>query len=67
MQFSSCRLSENALQNKKPAGANGASGPMSACFSESLYAPRKPPRQAVMVLVAMRSGCERCIHLENQQ
>jgi len=41
-------------QNKKPAGAFCASGPMSALFSESLCTPHRARRMAVMVMVAMR-------------
>jgi hypothetical protein len=54
MQSSPSRLSKTAPENKKPAGLFCASGPMSALFSESLYAPQQTRRQAVMMMVPMR-------------
>jgi hypothetical protein len=41
-------------ENKKPAGAFCASGPMSALCCETLCTPHRARRLAVMMMVAMR-------------
>jgi hypothetical protein len=65
MQSSPSRLSKTAPKNKKPAGLFCASGPMSALFSESLYATQQTRRCAVMMMVPVRLRSERHIHVRN--
>jgi hypothetical protein len=45
---------KSSAENKKPAGANCASGPMSALCCETLCTPHRARRMAVMAMVAMR-------------
>jgi hypothetical protein len=63
MQSSLFHLSKTAPENKKPAGLFCASGPMSALFSESLYAPQQTRRWAVMMMVPMRLGSKCLVHV----
>jgi hypothetical protein len=53
----------NAPKKQKTRWAFCASGPMSALFSESLYAPQQTRRRAMMMMVPVRLRSERDVHV----